>query len=154
MTSQHPNQGDTLTKTITDLAAATGVDVHDHLPLEDLIPIIDGIQAQGDLLVIPAELLTQVTARTNAAWVAVPKSGVEVLRGAAGGNPHVLVADAGTCRWTTEVTDRDGLALGILDATAPVWLLHPEHGGSGIAAGRFVIRRQREQADVQRLVAD
>lgn len=141
------------TRTLTDLAAATGVDVHDHLPFDVEIPIIDGLQAQGDLLIIPTGIV-DVTARKGAAWVDVPPTGVEVLRGLAGGNPHVLVADPGTCRWTSDVQDREGLALGIIECTQPVYLLHPEHGGSGISAGTHIVRRQREQAEQQRLVAD
>lgn len=139
--------------TLTHLADRTGVTPHDHLPADDLIPVHAGIQAQGDLLVIP-HALADVKIAKSAAWQPVPPSGIELLRGAAGGNPHILVADAGTCTWTTSVQDRAGLALGALTCTHPVWLLHPEHGGSGIAAGTYIIRRQREQAEVTRLVAD
>jgi len=32
----------------------------------------------------------------------------------------------------------------VVDAMAPVCLLHREHGGTGIAAGLYVVRRQRE----------
>ncbi len=65
----------------------------------------------------------------------------------AGGNPHTLIADAGTCRWTTEVYDRLArLAPGIVETTTVAYLIHPEHGGTGLAAGQYVIRRQREHA--------
>ncbi|MCU1488321.1 MAG: hypothetical protein JWN67_5067 [Actinomycetia bacterium] len=140
-------------RTLAELAAATGVEPHDHLPTDIDIPVLAGLQAQGDLLVIPAHLVPDVHVGIDG-WTDVPAAGIELLRGAAGGNPHMLVADPGTCRYTTNISDPERLALGAIETTETVWLLHPEHGGSGIAAGTFIIRRQREQAEEQRLVAD
>lgn len=142
--------------TLDELTAKSGLDVLDHLAGDAQIPILDGIQAQGDLLIIPLTVVAdEVVVRRGAAWTAVPSSGVEVLRGAAMGNPHSLVADPGAARWTTDVDDAAGLALGVVEVTGPAaWLLHREHGGMGLAAGCWVIRRQREQADELRLVAD
>jgi hypothetical protein len=134
-----------IVKTLADLTAATGLPVDLHLVLDLTIPVADGIQAQGDLIVVPlAELAGQVTIRDNALWSEVPADGVEVVRNEAGGNPHTLVADPDTCLWTTDVDDVDGLAVGVLDAMEPVYLLHREHGGTGIAPGRYIVRRQRE----------
>jgi len=119
------------------------------------IPVTDGIQAQGDLLVIPLALLAaDLLGRTRPGvsivgsprWHAVPGAGVEVLRAGTGGNPHTLVADPGACRWTTGVDDPQRLALGALRTTGVAYLIHPEHGGSGIAPGTYVIRRQRERS--------
>jgi hypothetical protein len=42
------------------------------------------------------------------------------------------------------VSDVDGLAIALVDTMAPVYLLHREHGGTGIAPGRYAVRRQRE----------
>ncbi|NEW50031.1 hypothetical protein GV792_08180 [Nocardia cyriacigeorgica] len=118
-------------------------------------PVIDGIHAQGDLIVIPLSMLDSVEPRSDASWRQVPPDGIEVLRGAAGGNPHVLVAEPGTCRWTGEVFDPTGLALGIFSANAVAYLMHPEHGATGSSAGTYVIRRQREHSHSRtRLVAD
>jgi hypothetical protein len=142
------------TLTLADLTARTGLDVLGHLEREVTIPVIDGIQAQGDLLVIPIALLAtdpegrawrSVSITDYPRWHAVPGEGIEVLRAGAGGNPHTLVADPGTCRWTTGVRDPERLALGALSTTGVAYLIHPEHGGSGIAPGRYVIRRQRER---------
>ncbi|MET8778114.1 hypothetical protein AB0H49_08450 [Nocardia sp. NPDC050713] len=119
------------------------------------IPIIDGMHAQGDLLVIPARMADEVTLRTDARWRDVPPSGIEVLRGAAGGNPHTLVAEHGTCLWTPALNDPTGLALGMFDALGVAYLMHPEHGATGSAPGCYVIRRQREHGNYRtRLVAD
>ena len=74
----------------------------------------------------------------------------ELLRGA---HPHVLVADAGACTYGLL---GDGIDLATVDVAegAVAYLAHPEHGYVGIAPGRYVVRRQREQAAEQRLVAD
>lgn len=143
------------TLTLADLTARTGLDVLGHLEREVTIPVTDGIQAQGDLLVIPIALLAtetrgwawrNVSIADSARWHEVPGAGIEVLRAGTGGNPHTLVADPGTCRWTTGVHDPERLALGALSVTGAAYLIHPEHGGSGIAPGTYVIRRQRERS--------
>jgi len=143
------------TLTLADLSARTGLEVLGHLEREVTIPVTGGIQAQGDLLVIPIVLLAAetrgwarrtVSIADSARWHEVPGPGIEVLRAGTGGNPHTLVADPGTCRWTTGVHDPERLALGALSTTGVAYLIHPEHGGSGIASGTYVIRRQRERS--------
>jgi hypothetical protein len=134
-------------KTLADLTETTGLPVDVHLVLDLVIPINDGLQAQGDLLVVPlAELAGQVSVPAGARWREVPPEGIELLRGGTGGNAHTLVADPGTCVWTDEVADRTGLTVGVFEAMASAYLLHREHGGTGIAPGEYVVRRQREQA--------
>ena len=109
--------------TLADLTSRTGLDVLSHLEREAAIPVIDGLQAQGDLIVVPFADLTEVMIVPNAYWREVPGSGIDVLRGGAGGNPHTLVADPGACRWTTGVRDNTGLAL--TSATFPELILVP-----------------------------
>lgn len=141
--------------TLADAIAARGVDVLAHLDRQVTIPVVAGPQCQGDLAIIPLAMVSgAVRVHATATWTDVPAAGVEVLRGAAMGNPHTLVAPPGTCRWTTGVTDTEGLALGVVDASEIAYLAHPEHGYAGIAPGRYVIRRQREQRDLAELVAD
>ncbi|MBF6327010.1 hypothetical protein [Nocardia transvalensis] len=132
----------------------------DSLALENLeqslhIPVVDGMHAQGDLIVIPIRLLASVAAIPEATWRYVPPDGIEVLRGAAGGNPHTLVAEPGSCRWTTQVHDPEGLALGMFTTDTVAYLMHPEHGATGSAPGTYLIRRQREFSSFgSSLVAD
>ncbi|MET4050650.1 hypothetical protein ABIB34_004436 [Rhodococcus sp. UYP5] len=57
------------------------------------------------------------------------------------------------------MSDTRRLALGILDNTVTAYLIHPEHGATGIAPGRYVIGRQRERGrggyfESTQLVAD
>jgi hypothetical protein len=150
--------------TLASLSRRTGLAVLDHLEPSVSIPVIDGLQAQGDLIVIPLSVVATEVRPVSPdpwGWAAVPAEGIELLRGAAGGNPHTLVADPGTCRWTTDVRDPDRLAIGIFETSAPAYLLHPEHGATGCAPGGYVVRRQREYsgrpasgAGGTRLVAD
>ncbi|MFD0362763.1 hypothetical protein ACFQZZ_15070 [Nocardia sp. GCM10030253] len=146
----------TTTLTLAELTARTGLDVLDHLERELTTPVTDGIQAQGDLIVIPFALVQNaVTPLGYSFWRDVPADGLELLRSASGGNPHSLVADQLTCRWTAFIRDTTGLAIGMLEASAFAYLIHPEHGASAIAPGRYVIRRQREHGRAQNyLVAD
>jgi hypothetical protein len=133
-----------MTVTLRQLAIQASIAVLDHLELEAGIPVVDGLQAQGDLIVIPERYAHDTTVPPHAAWREVPPSGIELLRGGAGGNTHTLVADPGTCEWTATLVDRSRLALGMLRASAPVYLIHAEHGATGIAAGTYAVRRQRQ----------
>lgn len=147
------------TMTLSALTTLTGLDVFDYLDQEVSVPVIDGMQAQGDLIVVPHILLADSVRTVSwSRYVHVPLSGVELLRSAAGGNPHSLVADEGSCTWTTGVQDSRRLALGILDTEVTAYLIHPEHGATGIGPGRYVIGRQRERGfggfESPQLVAD
>ncbi|HUD35330.1 MAG TPA: hypothetical protein VMR14_00430 [Streptosporangiaceae bacterium] len=131
----------------------------DQFDSRPVVPVTAGLQAQGDLIVIPIGLLTGSHIYGRASWRIVPAMGLEILRSAAGGNPHALTAEAGTCQWTDGVHDDDGLALGALTARSVAYLIHPEHGMTGIAPGTYIIRRQRERSaealrEANRLIAD
>ncbi|MEU4742374.1 hypothetical protein AB0G02_18170 [Actinosynnema sp. NPDC023658] len=141
---------------LAELLTRTDLDVLDHLERQTAIPVVDGLQAQGDLLVIPLALLGTVHPERWARWRPVPPGGVELVRGAAGNNPHTLVADEGACRWTPDVRDPLRLGIALVENTATAYLVHPEHGGSGIAPGRWLIRRQQERGGARRnlLIAD
>ncbi|MEV7008851.1 hypothetical protein [Streptosporangium sp. NPDC051022] len=145
-----------MTVTLASLSRQTGLAVLDHLEQSVSIPVVDGLHAQGDLIVIPLSVVApSVRTWSHSVWTDVPPEGVELLRGAAGGNPHTLVADPGTCRWTTDVTDPLWLAIGVFETSAAAYLLHPEHGATGCAPGTYVVRRQREhEGHRARLVAD
>lgn len=142
--------------TLATLVWQTRLDVLDHLDHSLSIPIVDGLQAQGDLIVIPSDMVgAALRIAPNAEWTDVPPDGIELLRSESGANPHTLVADPGTCRWTTHVQDTEMLAIGVFENTAPAYLLHPEHGASGVTPGRHVVRRQREREGRRsRMVAD
>lgn len=129
---------------LADLLTRTGLDVLDHLERALAVPIVDGFQAQGDLLIAPSGAVPEVVAQRWATWAVIPSAGVELVRGVAGNNPHTLVADAVSGHYTLGLSDPEALAIALVENSSPVYLIHPEHGATGLAPGRWVIRRQRE----------
>lgn len=130
-----------------------GVIVDEHLDRQATIPVCDGLQAQGDIIVVPAVECLEALGR---AVDRIPTAGVAVVRGENGGNTHLLLAE-GPAFYTPDTSgEPSALALGTL--TVPdgsvAHLAHPEHGYASIAPGTYEIRRQREQADAIRLVQD
>jgi hypothetical protein len=135
------------TLTIAEAIDKHGIDVLDHLDRSLSIPILSGIQFQGDIAVVPA---TGAEATTP-----VPTKGLAVVRGENGGNTHSLHGE-GDVRFDPREADTRNLSLGRLTVApgATAYLAHPEHAYSGIAPGTYDIRRQREQAEELRMVTD
>lgn len=139
-----------MTRTLAEITAAHGFEVLEHLEAEAQIPVLGGLQAQGDLFVIPRQAAGRHAAdRTRE----IPAAGIPVIEAIGGGHEHRLFAGKpGTAWWTP--ASRNGQDIGTLECAEPAYLLHPEHGATGIAPGAYTLRRQREQADEERLVAD
>jgi hypothetical protein len=135
------------TATLGELIGRHGVDVLEHLDRQVEVPVLDGLQFQGDLAVIPD---LQNLAADRAAQE-VPAAGIAVIEAVGGGHEHRLLP---TGELTMFAPLGGGQDLGVLVTTAPAYLAHPEHGYLGIAPGSYLLRRQREQADEERLVAD
>ena len=72
--------------TLSALSHLSGRDVLDHLDRSVAIPIVDGLQAQGDLIIVPADLLPEVVVRSWTTAQSVPSSGIELLRSTGGGD--------------------------------------------------------------------
>lgn len=138
------------TRTLGALATRHGVDLLDHLDQQLQIPVLSGLQFQGDVAVVPCPARAGVAPGQQ-----VPAAGVAVVRGENGGNTHLLVAD-GQVSWAAGRGSGGTLTLGTVtvseDATA--YLLHPEHGGNALAPGSYELRRQREQREEIALVQD
>ena len=141
------------TQTLADLIGTHGVDVHDHLDRDELVPVHTALQFQGDVAVVPTS--AAVPATGSGYPIPLPANGIPVVRGENGGNTHLLLGDA-TVTWDPSQGGPTVLDLGVLHvpAGATAWLAHPEHGYLGIGPGQYVLRRQREQADEIRLIAD
>jgi hypothetical protein len=124
-----------------------GIDVDPHLDRDLTIPILTGMQRQGDIIVIPDPAAKATTP--------VPPAGTAVVRGENGGHTHAVVADGPVaCDIRTPNVWDLTLATLTVPAGSVAWLAHPEHGYMGIGPGSYTIRRQREQADELRMVAD
>jgi hypothetical protein len=115
-----------------------GRDAAGHtLPADAEVPLSQGVQRQGDVVVLPVRDEGEGPAGHHEA-AAIPVEGVMVVLGEAGGNGHLLLGD-GT--WAPSGAEFD---LGVVHVATEAYLLHPEHGALGLAAGDYRLRRQRE----------
>ena len=136
------------TATLGQLIDKHGFDVLDHLDRDLKVPVHAGLQAQGDLFIIPAD-----PDRGSPQGTAVPLDGIAVIEAVGGGHEHRLFAgQPGTALFTPAGTGRQDI--GVLECSEPAYIAHPEHAYAGIAPGTYTLRRQREQADEERFVAD
>lgn len=130
---------------LSDIMSTHGVEIPTHLVADAEVPVLTGLQRQGDVLVVPQR------AGKVANLAPIPPAGIPVVRGEAGGNTHLLV---GGGQWAPNTTDPAIHGTLVVAEGDAAWLIHPEHGATGIGPGSYIIRRQREQAEVERLVAD
>jgi len=135
--------------TLADAERTFGVSHHEHLDRSAELPIVDTLGFQGDVAIIRDDT-------SPAASTPIPAAGYPVVKGENGGNTHALFGAGFYSPSTNAGIDPSDLDLGVLTVPAgPSALLsHPEHGGLLVAPGTYVLRRQREQADVQRFVQD
>lgn len=140
-------------KTLSELTEMTGRTVLDHLDMAVDIPVTTNLVAQGDVTIIPEGMWERngISVRHGADFEEVSPRGVTVM---AGMHDHVLVAEAGAATWCRTLDDSEDLGLGIVDVATEAYLLHEEHGGIGLGAGRYCLRASREQASIIRRVAD
>jgi hypothetical protein len=129
--------------TFETVLAVHSVAIPAHLAAQATVPVLRGLQRQGDLLIVPA---------ADEATTPVPQEGCPLVVGEATGNTHWLHG-AGPIFFDRE----DGHVVGTL--TVPqgsvAYLVHTEeHGANGMGSGSYSIRRAREWADEIRLVAD
>jgi hypothetical protein len=126
------------------------------LALELDVPVVAGLQHQGDVSVVPVRMAGNYVKPRRP----VPAAGVPVMPGRSNGNTHLLLAAGDVLfeHWRASASgiSHSRLTLGCLfvGEGAEAYLDHLEHGNSGIAPGRYVLRRKREMAGEQRLVAD
>lgn len=134
-------------RTLGTIIESTGVDVDAHLDRDEIIPVLSGLQIQGDIAVVP-------TRKSNKPGLLVPREGVPVVRGENGGHTHLLLGEG--IVWAAVEARRGELTLGVLDVPKGTvgYLAHPEHGYLAVGPGSYRLRRQREMADEIRLVSD
>lgn len=144
-------KGNTMNLSVQDAVAKFGVDIDPHLERDFEIPVLDTLQRQGDVIVIPTPKKKLPTKAK-----AVAAAGVPVVRGENGGNTHLLLAAGDVQFAPVDGTTQGQLDVGVFTVAegATAYLAHPEHGYMGIAPGTYTVRRQREQADEIRQVAD
>lgn len=139
--------------TLSNILDRAGVDQLGILDAQVDVPVLTGLaQAQGDLLILPRP-------NKQAATTPIPATGALVVRAeSSGGNTHSLHSwDGPACRYDVRPAGDSGLVLGVLTVPdgATAYLVHTEeHGANAFGPGTYEIRRQREQADEIRMVAD
>jgi hypothetical protein len=138
-----------MSMTYEEALTKVGVTVPDHLLADAEVPVLSGVQAQGDLLIVPLES-TRVTLEP------VPDKGVQVVFGEATGNSHYLHRgfDSPGVEYA-RVTDGQCIAVVKVPEGQSAQLIHTdEHGSNGIGSGLYGIHEKREQADQIRRVTD
>jgi hypothetical protein len=135
--------------TLADAEQAYGTTHYDYLDKSADIPVVSQLAAQGDVLIVRRDEATPST-------TAVPSAGYPVVQAAAGGHTHALFGPVLYTPSTSAGVDPSDLDLGVLTVPAgeQALLSHPEHGALLIEPGTYVMKRQREQADVARFVED
>ena len=73
--------------TYAEILNAHDIEVPAHLVADAEVPVLTGMQRQGDVIVLPTR------AGKVTGLVPVPPEGTAVVRGESGGNTHLLVAD-------------------------------------------------------------
>src|SRR5437868_1025159 len=136
-----------MTATLAELIGTHQIQVDDHLARDLHIPILTGLQRQGDVLVIPRP-------GTRHAITPVPAAGTPVVRGENVGNNHAIVGTGNLCNVQQATATDLTLATLTVPEGGTAYLAHPEHGYMGIGPGTYELRRQREQADELRMVQD
>ncbi len=142
------------TMTITAQKIADDVDADlGHFAAELEIPVLAGLQSQGDLVVIPIE--RPLAGLSDLA--PLPRGGETLLTGR-NGHAHVLAGEG--IGWDPS----SGQTLGTLSVPRGrvAYLFHSDPGGrrfaehapNAIAPGTYVIRRQREMTQTSALLAD
>lgn len=144
------------TITLRDLLAEHNIAVPDETIAEITVPVLTGPQRQGDVAIFPRKPLGQAQLDRMAD---VPATGVQVVRGEATGNTHLLHPAGGRVRWQAAAPNGDPaqVLLGtlVVDDDAVCFLIHTdEHGANGIGPGTYALHGKREMADEIRRVAD
>jgi hypothetical protein len=123
------------------------VEIPAHLEADAEVPVVSGAQRQGDVICLPMRPGNVANLKP------IPAEGIIVVRGEAGGNTHRLMAD-GPCFWAPSQTRDATQGSLVVEDGGTAYLIHEEHGAQGIAPGHYTLRRQQEQAEIARLVAD
>ncbi len=143
----------TATRTLGDVIDRTGLDVLDHLDRQASVPALAGLQRQGDVGFVPLRIVGYVPDPAGETTL-VPAGGVPLVSSGQGGHTHLLLAD-GAVQWTpVRARSLGDVGVVTVPAGATAYVGHPEHGYLGFAAGAYLVRRQVEQADELRIVAD
>lgn len=140
---------------LSEVLAEHDITVPDDTIAELTVPVLTGPQRQGDVGIFPRSPLAATQLDRMGV---IPSSGVQVVRGEATGNTHLL-HPVGRCRWQPAEPNGDPaqVLLGtlVVDDDAVCYLIHTdEHGANGIGPGSYTLHGKRELAEEIRRVQD
>ena len=133
----------------TEVFAQHNIQIPPHLLAQAEVPVLTGVQRQGDLLIVPAP----VGRYDLLPFAAVPRSGVQVVHGEATGNTHWLDGDPGV-EWARVVAGLLTVVVAVPEGATATLTHTDEHGQNAMGPGLYEIRRKRELSDEIRLVQD
>lgn len=138
-----------MSMTFEEALTKVGVTVPDHLTADAEVPVLTGVQAQGDLLIVPIK-------STKAELKAVPDEGVQVVFGEATGNSHFLHRgfDSPGVEYARVTTGQCIAVVKVPDGQSAHLIHTDEHGSNAMGPGLYGIHEKREQADEIRRVTD
>lgn len=136
-------------QTLTEILTRHDIAVADELLADLVVPVLDGVQRQGDVLIVPRAPLSAAERKD---CVPVPREGIAVVVGEATGNTHMLDGVGVLFGRRTA-----GLVMGVVEVPEGTvgYLIHTdEHGANAMAPGTYALHGKREQAEEIRRVAD
>jgi hypothetical protein len=139
-----------MTLTYEQALAKVGATVPQHLVADAEVPVLTGMQAQGDLLIVPID-------STEASLGSVPAQGVQVVVGEATGNSHHLHPgfDSPGILFTRTADSGQQIAVLRVPQGQSAHLIHTdEHGANGIGPGLYAIHEKREMREQVSRVTD
>lgn len=144
------------TMTLEKALARHGITVPDDVIADIEVPTLTGVQRQGDVGIFPRS--APLGKAEFEQMTKVGREGVQVVRGEATGNTHILDAVVGNVYWLAHTAlNAEDVCLGTLfvEEGAVANLLHTdEHGANSIGPGVYTINGKREQRELIRRVAD
>lgn len=137
------------TRTLAAVLDQAGVSSLGVLDAQIDVPVLTGMQRQGDLLIVPAPSASPAT-------TPVPAEGVVVVAAeSANRNTHSLHGFDGPVCFDRAVGRGQTVGTLTVPDGSSAYLVHTEeHGANAFGPGTYRIVRQREQADEIRMVAD
>lgn len=145
-------------RTYAEALAKVGTQVPEHLEAEAEVPVLTGMQRQGDILVQPASqaviqnvqftLGSRMTENGEiiGKLAEVSQNGVQVVTGEESGNTHWLHNGfESRVLWMRGGVEQNVVGYVVVPEGQSAMLIHTdEHGANGIGPGCYEIRRKME----------
>lgn len=138
-----------MSTTFAEALERQGVTIPPHLIADAEVPVLSGVQGQGDLLIVPS--MSRIPDLEP-----VPDEGVQVVFGEATGNSHFLQRgfDSPGVMFRRVTTGQCLVVVSVPEGQTAELIHTDEHGVNAMGPGLYAIHEKREQADEIRRVTD